>query len=453
MSGRLRQLRDEWRPSAITLGAPVFPLAVLFGLNAVDELDRSAFAVLLPDIRDHFGLSDAAALALVAATTIAVLLVEIPLSFAADRRSRVRMATSRCRGVGVVQLRHRARHRHRHARRDARRGRSGQGRRHAHPLLAARRLLPAGGAGQGVLRPSSRQLHRPDHRAPARRIAGDVARMASAVPAVRDPFRRAGAARGPATRTGARLPRAPRRRRRRRCGAHRATRRLGSSRGSRAEPDPNDPPDLVRRTLPGDRPVRHSHALVARLRRRVRAQRRTARLDRHRDRTAPDRGRRGRHARHVATRRSRCRLTREVRRGRRRHRRRARRGARLRTRMSRWPSASTPCSPPASAPWRPPFLHWSHSSPRRTCGRRRSPRSPSRRCQASPCSCRSSEPSRTRSGYRRACSLLVPTCVIGALILASAAKIVDDDIADVRRGSLAPPNSPSPLSEGVATVV
>jgi MFS family permease len=94
MSGRLRQQRDEWRPSAITLGAPVFPLAVLFGLNAVDELDRSAFAVLLPDIRDHFGLSDAAALGLVAATTIAVLLVEIPLSFAADRRSRVRMATA-----------------------------------------------------------------------------------------------------------------------------------------------------------------------------------------------------------------------------------------------------------------------------------------------------------------------------------------------------------------------
>jgi branched-chain amino acid transport system ATP-binding protein len=93
VTGRLRQLRDEWRPSAITLGAPVFPLAVLFGLNAVDELDRSAFAVLLPDIRDHFGLSDAAALALVAATTIAVLLVEIPLSFAADRHSRVRMAT------------------------------------------------------------------------------------------------------------------------------------------------------------------------------------------------------------------------------------------------------------------------------------------------------------------------------------------------------------------------
>ena len=101
MFGRLRQLRDEWRPSAITLGAPVFPLTVLFGLNAVDELDRSAFAVLLPDIRDHFGLSDATALALVAATTIAVLVVEIPLAFAADRHSRVRMATT---GAGAWAL-------------------------------------------------------------------------------------------------------------------------------------------------------------------------------------------------------------------------------------------------------------------------------------------------------------------------------------------------------------
>lgn len=54
---RVRRMLDEWRPSAVTLGAPAFPLAVLFGLNAVDELDRSAFAVLLPDIRAHFALS------------------------------------------------------------------------------------------------------------------------------------------------------------------------------------------------------------------------------------------------------------------------------------------------------------------------------------------------------------------------------------------------------------
>ena len=93
MLGGLRRWMDEWRPSAVTLGAPTFPLIVLFGLNAVDELDRAAFAVLLPDIRDHFGLNNAGALRLVALTTIAVLLIEIPLSFYCDRGNRVRIAT------------------------------------------------------------------------------------------------------------------------------------------------------------------------------------------------------------------------------------------------------------------------------------------------------------------------------------------------------------------------
>lgn len=91
---RLRALAREWRPSAVTMGAPAFPLMVLFGLNAVDELDRTAFAVLLPDIRDHFGLSDSQALLLVAVSTIAVIFIEVPLSFYCDRRNRVRIATT-----------------------------------------------------------------------------------------------------------------------------------------------------------------------------------------------------------------------------------------------------------------------------------------------------------------------------------------------------------------------
>ena len=85
-------LLAAWRPSVITAGGPTFPLLVLLGLNTVDELDRSAFAVLLPDIRDHFGLSDAAALSIVATTTIAALLVEVPLALYADRNGRARLA-------------------------------------------------------------------------------------------------------------------------------------------------------------------------------------------------------------------------------------------------------------------------------------------------------------------------------------------------------------------------
>jgi branched-chain amino acid transport system ATP-binding protein len=92
MIGGIKKWFAEWRPSAVTLGLPTFPLLVLFGLNAVDELDRTAFAVLLPDIRDHFHLTNARALGIVAITTTLALFIEIPLSFAADRGTRVRLA-------------------------------------------------------------------------------------------------------------------------------------------------------------------------------------------------------------------------------------------------------------------------------------------------------------------------------------------------------------------------
>ncbi len=91
--GSVRGWAAAWRPSVVTGGLPVFPLAVLFGLNAVDELDRTAFAVLLPDIRDAFGLSNAGALSIVSTTTIAVLIIAVPLSFYCDRANRVRIAT------------------------------------------------------------------------------------------------------------------------------------------------------------------------------------------------------------------------------------------------------------------------------------------------------------------------------------------------------------------------
>ena len=40
------------RLEEVTGGGPVYPLLILFGLNAVDELDRTAFGILLPEIRD-----------------------------------------------------------------------------------------------------------------------------------------------------------------------------------------------------------------------------------------------------------------------------------------------------------------------------------------------------------------------------------------------------------------
>ncbi|MGH8972623.1 MAG: MFS transporter [Acidimicrobiia bacterium] len=78
----------------LTGGAPLYPLIVLFGLNAVDELDRAALNVLTPEIRDHFGLSLSGVLALVALVEVGAIVLGLPLAFWADRRSRVRIATA-----------------------------------------------------------------------------------------------------------------------------------------------------------------------------------------------------------------------------------------------------------------------------------------------------------------------------------------------------------------------
>jgi ABC-type branched-subunit amino acid transport system ATPase component/predicted MFS family arabinose efflux permease len=76
----------------VTGGAPLYPLAVLFGLNAADELDRSAFEILIPEIRDHFHLSTEGIFTVVALIAVPILILEIPIAFNADRFSRVRIA-------------------------------------------------------------------------------------------------------------------------------------------------------------------------------------------------------------------------------------------------------------------------------------------------------------------------------------------------------------------------
>ncbi|HEX6312592.1 MAG TPA: MFS transporter [Acidimicrobiia bacterium] len=75
-----------------TGGAPFFPLFVLFGLNAVDELDRTAFGILLPEIRDHFGLDLQGILTVVGLSFVAALLLAMPIGFYADRLNRTRLA-------------------------------------------------------------------------------------------------------------------------------------------------------------------------------------------------------------------------------------------------------------------------------------------------------------------------------------------------------------------------
>lgn len=80
------------RIAALGGGASIVPLLILFGLNAVDELDRSAFGLLLPEIRTHFGLNLKGVTALTAAVIPAGLLFALPVARLADRRRRVPIA-------------------------------------------------------------------------------------------------------------------------------------------------------------------------------------------------------------------------------------------------------------------------------------------------------------------------------------------------------------------------
>ena len=70
-------------------GEAAFPLIVLFGLNAVDELDRTAFGILLPEIRESFGIDIQTALSLVAVSSIAALALQVPIAQFADKSKRV----------------------------------------------------------------------------------------------------------------------------------------------------------------------------------------------------------------------------------------------------------------------------------------------------------------------------------------------------------------------------
>ncbi|QXC61236.1 MFS transporter [Aquihabitans sp. G128] len=84
--------KGPWRSRAWLGAAGWYPLAILFGLNMADELDRSAYLVLLPEIRDDFGLSNSGILSVVALAAACALLLTVPIAHLADRSSRVRLA-------------------------------------------------------------------------------------------------------------------------------------------------------------------------------------------------------------------------------------------------------------------------------------------------------------------------------------------------------------------------
>jgi branched-chain amino acid transport system ATP-binding protein len=88
----LRARIAAFSPSTLTKGAPTAPLVVLFGLNVVDEFDREAFNVLVPDIRNSFGLDIQGTLTITSIVGFLLIFLVIPIAHFADRRRRTRMA-------------------------------------------------------------------------------------------------------------------------------------------------------------------------------------------------------------------------------------------------------------------------------------------------------------------------------------------------------------------------
>lgn len=76
----------------VTEGYSLLPLSVLFVLNFVDEFDRIAFATLISEIRDTFGMTDDSIQALAGVTGVMVLLAALPVGILADRVKRVNLA-------------------------------------------------------------------------------------------------------------------------------------------------------------------------------------------------------------------------------------------------------------------------------------------------------------------------------------------------------------------------
>ncbi len=85
--------REKLSIKRVVGDAPAMPLLILFGLNAVDELDRLAFAILTPEIRDAFDLDNEGILSVIALVGIFALGGQVLIGYYADRFSRVRIAT------------------------------------------------------------------------------------------------------------------------------------------------------------------------------------------------------------------------------------------------------------------------------------------------------------------------------------------------------------------------
>ena len=87
----LSKLLYELRPSVITGGAGMKPLLLLGALNVVDGFDENAYAILLPEIRDYFGVSLTLITTVRSLVGILAIAIAIPIGYLSDRVNRVKL--------------------------------------------------------------------------------------------------------------------------------------------------------------------------------------------------------------------------------------------------------------------------------------------------------------------------------------------------------------------------
>jgi branched-chain amino acid transport system ATP-binding protein len=94
----------ELRPNVIAGGAPILPLILLSALNVVDGFDAAAVGVLLPEIRDYFGVSIAMITLANSLTGVLSVFLAVPIGFLTDRVNRVWMTALGGVLVGIMAL-------------------------------------------------------------------------------------------------------------------------------------------------------------------------------------------------------------------------------------------------------------------------------------------------------------------------------------------------------------
>ena len=86
---KMRGFVGELRPRVVTGGADVSPLLLLGVLNVVDGFDSNAYGVLLPEIRDYFGVSLSTITLITTLTGVLGILLALPVGYLTDRVNRL----------------------------------------------------------------------------------------------------------------------------------------------------------------------------------------------------------------------------------------------------------------------------------------------------------------------------------------------------------------------------